>query len=137
MTRPTNIGRAPAAIIDRAVRLRESGRWPSWTWHALPGGVPGAHGWAREVRRVAENGIFTVLVREVPTPWGAVLHAMISIACQPEPSWYEKQRIKDTVFGRPRTAIEVFPPHDDIVDGADSYHLWVLPEGMKLPFGLT
>jgi len=45
------------------------------------------------------------------------------------------QRIKDELAGHDRTGVEVYPPHDEIVDQADMYHLWVLPE--PLPFTLV
>lgn len=52
------------------------------------------------------------------------------------PSWSEKQRIKDELIGPERLAVEVFPPRSELVDQADAYHLWVLPEGFTLPFGV-
>ena len=45
------------------------------------------------------------------------------------------QRIKDEIAGQDATAVEVYPPHSEIVDQADMYHLWVLPE--PLPFSLA
>ena len=35
-----------------------------------------------------------------------------------------------------RVAVEVYPPESQLVDDADLYHLWVLPAGFELPFGL-
>ena len=134
----TNANRDIENVLRRASRFRATGRWPEWKWHPVPNGVPGADGWAREIRRAAENGIWSVLIREVETPWGTVQHAMISSpVAGSEPTWPEKQRIKDTLFGRDRVAVEVFPPHAAIVDGADAYHLWVLPRGFVLPFTLA
>ena len=51
-------------------------------------------------------------------------------------SWAEKQQIKDELFGKNRVAIEVYPTEDRLVDTADVYHLWVLPKGFRLPFGI-
>ncbi|MGR9527665.1 DUF7694 domain-containing protein (plasmid) [Priestia megaterium] len=48
----------------------------------------------------------------------------------------EKQRIKNEIFGEEYTAIEVFPKESELVDEANMYHLWVLPKGMNLPFGI-
>jgi hypothetical protein len=136
---PTNLNRRSVEnVLRRAARARATGHWPAWRWHPVPDGVPGGQGWTRDVRRAAENGVWSVLVRDVETPWGTVQHAMISIqVAGSEPTWPEKQRIKDTLFGRDRVAVEVFPPHAEIVDGADAYHLWVLPRGFRLPFTLA
>lgn len=54
----------------------------------------------------------------------------------PITQWYELQRIKDEIAGANRTAVQVFPPHEQLRDSANLYHLWVMPEGMALPFGL-
>lgn len=51
-------------------------------------------------------------------------------------TWAEKQEIKDELFGRKRTAVEVFPTEDRLVDVADVYHLWVFEKGYQLPFGI-
>ncbi len=48
----------------------------------------------------------------------------------------EKQKIKNELFGRESVAIEVFPAESHLIDQANSYHLWVLPEAFSLPFGI-
>lgn len=53
-----------------------------------------------------------------------------------EPSWAMKQRIKNMVAGEERVAVEVFPAESELVDNVDAYHLWVYPEGYRLPFRL-
>lgn len=50
--------------------------------------------------------------------------------------WNVKQEIKDELFGKDRTAIEVFPEEKRLVDVCDIYHLWVLPKKFKMPFGI-
>jgi len=50
--------------------------------------------------------------------------------------WDDLQRIKNELAGEDRTAIEVFPTVSDLVDKAPMRHLWVLPSGYALPFGL-
>lgn len=127
---PDELGADPLALA-RMQRRRALGRWPAWTWQELPEGPPAGEGWTREVRRVAHNSIFAVLVR--PLPDGAD-HAMIASPSGP-PTWAEKQRIKDQLFGA-RWAVECFPPRARIVDGADAYHLWVLPAGAAWPYDL-
>lgn len=137
MTAPVNQGRSLDNILRRAMQARATGRWPAWRWHSTPDGAPNAKGWAREFTRIAENGIFSVPIRDVPTPWGTVRHAMISTpAGAIEPTWAERQRIKNELLGRERVAVEVFPAMSQLVDAADCYHLWLLPAGFALPFGL-
>ncbi len=95
-------------------------------------------GWLSEVTRVYVDNDkqYSVLIRHVKTDWGEVQHAAIRNADNTDILWREKQRIKDEIFGEERTAIEVFPAKNELVDGANMYHLWVLPDGLNLPFGL-
>lgn len=51
-------------------------------------------------------------------------------------TWSEKQRIKNEIFGEERLAIEVFPAKSNLVNEVNMYHLWVMPKGFSLPFGL-
>lgn len=134
----TNAARLLGNILQREVRFRASGHWPPWRWQDVPDGVPGASGWSADVRRVAENGVFVVLVRDLDAgPFGKLQHAMINTASSTEVAWCEKQRIKDELFGLERTAIEVFPPVSELIDEANAYHLWVFPPGTLLPFTLA
>jgi hypothetical protein len=50
-------------------------------------------------------------------------------------TWDDMQAIKDH-FWPERIAIEIYPPHDKIVDVADMRWMWVLPKGAVLPFNL-
>jgi len=69
--------------------------------------------------------------------WGDVALLMIRRHDDaPITQWYELQRIKDELVGPERTAVQVFPPREDLRDSANMYHLWVLPPGRALPFGL-
>lgn len=93
-------------------------------------------GWFGEMDRAyTDTGMkYAVMTRSVDTEWGEVVHACIRNADNTDIPWAEKQRIKNELLGEGRTAIEVFPAKDDLVDEANMYHLWVLPAGMKLPF---
>ena len=51
-------------------------------------------------------------------------------------TWAEKQQIKNELFGTNRTAVEVYPTEDRLIDTADVYHLWVFDKNYKLPFGI-
>ena len=43
--------------------------------------------------------------------------------------WATLQRLKDDIF-KNSWAYEVFPPHDHIIDTANTYHLWVFPSSL-------
>lgn len=51
-------------------------------------------------------------------------------------TWDELQAVKDH-FWPDRIAIEIYPPHEQIVDVAEMRWLWVLPKGACLPFSLS
>lgn len=94
-------------------------------------------GWCRELDRCWRQGSkYVVMTRKILTAWGVVEHACIRNRDSTDISWAEKQRIKNDLFGRNAVAIEVFPAADRLVDAANMYHLWILPEGFQLPFGL-
>lgn len=50
--------------------------------------------------------------------------------------WREMQHIKNEIFGHEATAIEYYPPTSELVDQANIYWLWILPEGI-VPKGLS
>ncbi len=105
-----------------------------WSWesrthlkdHPLaPGGLVAAY----------LNQIYSVQAFEHQTEWGKVLRVGIRRhAGTTEVPWADKQRIKDELFGPYRVAVEVFPAKNRLVDAANMYWLWVLPEGFpKMP----
>jgi hypothetical protein len=95
-----------------------------------------AQGWIGQVDRAWENGWYAVLGRLVGTQIGTVVHLAVRNVPNTGIPWADKQWIKDSIAGPDRTGIEVFPPADRLIDGAEMYHLWVLPAGMQLPFGI-
>lgn len=111
-----------------------SGDWGEWIWS--PVRIPPGKGWFSQVESTHRNGAFSVLTRKVPTPWGEVVHLAIRNFEGTDISWADKQRIKNEIAGERRTAIEVFPDEADLVDEANMYHLWILPEGFALPFSI-
>lgn len=83
------------------------------------------------------NNKYSVQFFNYITDWGIVEHLIIRRHdTKPIHSWYDLQRIKNELVGSDRTAVEVYPAESNLVDDANLYHLWVLPEGFKLPFGL-
>jgi hypothetical protein len=51
--------------------------------------------------------------------------------------WRDLQRIKNELCGPEREGIELYPAEQRLVDSANSYHLWVFPDGFFLPLGWT
>jgi hypothetical protein len=54
---------------------------------------------------------------------------------KPIRDWRHFQRIKNELVGSEREALELFPAESRLVDEANQYHLWVLPEGESIPVG--
>lgn len=92
-------------------------------------------GWCREMDRAWENGHYAVLARDLQTDWGRVTHLFIRNRDNSDIPWADKQAIKNKLAGYDKVAVEVFPPHPQLVDAANAYHLWVLHD-VALPFGL-
>lgn len=118
-------------LLEAEAQARRSGQWRAWESEPIPYGAAG-HGWAAELSTAHRNGVFAVLERTLPN---GVRHLAISSLSGVRPSWWEAQRIKDELAGQGATAIEVYPPRNEVVDGADMFHLWVLTD--PLPFGLS
>lgn len=49
--------------------------------------------------------------------------------------WRHFQRIKNELCGKEREGFELYPAESRLVDEANQYHLWVLPEGEQIPVG--
>lgn len=118
----------------RGINLKHT----NWIQHPSPKQLKIGNGWFGELDRVYRNksSKYVVMIRSVETEWGSVEHACIRNAESTDISWAEKQRIKNEIFGKETIAIEVFPKESLLVDEANMYHIWVLPENMNLPFGL-
>lgn len=114
--------------------------------------------WIKEMDRCwwSDDG-YQVTSRLLFTDWGKVEHACIiykpygfgkSLKTTEEIltdfsndgsrdiPWNVKQEIKNELFGKDRIAIEVFPTEKNLVDVQDVYHLWIMPKGFKMPFGI-
>jgi hypothetical protein len=142
MSEDRNIRRMVFAAERRA---RATGNWGPWevieqsvaqmrAWRHQ-GGM-GFSGWMLDVHTIWKNEWCVVMIRDVPTEWGTVKHAVVRTAMNAELKWSEKQRLKNEVFDAASIAIEVYPHADRVIDAADVYHLWILPVGMELPFGI-
>lgn len=108
-----------------------------WVEHPSPKQLNYGTGWVRQLERTYRKGNdFVVMTRTVDTEWGEVTHATISTPNGRDITWAEKQSIKNEIFGNETQAIEIFPKESELVDEADMYHIWILPESMKLPLSL-
>jgi hypothetical protein len=92
--------------------------------------------WFGEMDRAFTDGKYAVMIRTTNTAWGLVDHACIRNTGNTDIPWRDKWKIKNELFGPERVAIEVFPAESELVDEANMYHVWVLPAGFKVPFGL-
>lgn len=119
-----------SALLARERKRRRSGDWGDWeTLTFMPGQA--GRGWASFITTAHRNKVFSVLDRQAEV---GVRHLAVSSLSGHRPTWPEMQRIKDELAGPEATAIEVYPPRDQVVDEADMFHIWVLRG--RLPFGL-
>ena len=89
----------------------------------------------RPTRAYADE-TYVVMIATEPASIGPVDHLMIRRHDgQQIRSWSDLQRIKDELGYADRSAVEIFPPASELVDHAPLYHLWVMPDGFRLPFG--
>ena len=138
MTRAGGGGNRQQRLHAQALERRawKTGDWGEWRMTALPNGIPGGHGWCRDIRLAHANDLYAVLERPVATRWGEVRHLAIRTASNLEPPWRDKQRIKNELFGEDAIALEVMPATAELVDEAGMYHMWILPPGFEMPFTL-
>lgn len=120
---------------ERRRLAREQGRPATWEPRLSPKEA-GKTGWLGEMDRHYCDGKYSVMIRTISTPWGPVEHAAIRNTGGTDIPWREKQRIKNEIFGPERVAVEVFPAVTELVDEANLYHIWIMPPGGRLPFGL-
>jgi hypothetical protein len=120
-------------LLASEARARKSGDWGPWERLTFPPRTI-SDGWAGEFTIAHRNKVFAVLERTVA---GGVIHYAVTSLSHERPSWWEMQRIKDELAGKEATAVEVYPPHAEIVDSADMYHIWVMPGGLPFIFPKT
>lgn len=51
--------------------------------------------------------------------------------------WRHFQQIKNEICGDEREGLELYPAESRKVDTSNKWHLWVLPEGVRIPVGWT
>lgn len=49
--------------------------------------------------------------------------------------WRHLQAIKNELCGEEREAVQIYPAESRLIDESNQIHLWVYPQGARLPFG--
>lgn len=104
------------------------------------------HGWPPDTYRVFRNNRYQVHVRGMQNdaiaaagiPGGRILHLSIKRVDRGPivRDWRIIQRIKNEIVGEECEAVEIYPAESRLVDEANQYHLWAVPEpGYRFPFG--
>lgn len=84
--------------------------------------------------RIWQNNIYIVQVFLEVNEWGLMEKTMIRRNdTAPIHDWKVFQRIKNEIFGEERTALEVYPRESNLIDVANIYWLWVLPDDYDCP----
>jgi hypothetical protein len=129
----------------QSVKVREWGEWqhiPADNYYPIKveGMSDEDHQQAVDFRKNSlryENNIYQVNITEVKDgadnswQWLSIKRRDRSVVRD----WRELQRIKTELCGAEREAIEIYPPESQLIDSANQFHLWVMPEGMNAPVG--
>lgn len=81
------------------------------------------------------NNLYVVIVKQLA---GGATH--LSIRRQdraPCRDWRHFQQIKNQLCGPEREALELYPAESRLVDTANQFHLWVMPETVQIRVGWT
>lgn len=84
--------------------------------------------------KVWKNEIYTVHVTEEPNS-GVTELSIRRNDRKPITDWRHKQQIKNQLCGEEREGIELYPAESRCVDTANQYYIFVMPDGVKIPFG--
>lgn len=84
------------------------------------------------------NDVYDCQVRYLEFDRTGALHLSVKrLDREPVWDWRHLQSIKNEVAGPFREAIELFPDERRLVDGSNQYHLWVMPEDVRVPLGFN
>jgi hypothetical protein len=117
-------------LLRSEERARKSGEWGEWETLTFPPGSAGRR-WAADFTTAHRNRVFSVLDRTLKN---GIRHLAVTSLSQERPSWWEMQRIKNEIAGEDATAVEVYPPQTEVVDGADMFHIWVVTGPLDFGF---
>lgn len=158
MSEPVRIGivrEHVAAMLDGAeVNIRETpvgplnvAAVPDLPWvplvllEPLPVGILRGHEVTGQTPpvQVWSNGVYEVFVYildpELPLEEAARHLSIKRLDRVPIRNWRHLQQIKNEVCGEFCEGLELFPSEERIADNANQYHLFVMPLGVRLPFG--
>lgn len=116
--------------IKTWIPMRRGTMNPAYFESVYPTGLP--DGWRVEVWG---NDEYEATIEHAPSGWAYITlkrydrHAIRD--------WRHLQSIKNEVVGAEREAFEIFPAESRLMDTANQYHLWVLPEGESISVGQT
>jgi len=116
-------------ILSAESQARKTGQWGEWEHLNFPKGSVGKSSWLFDFEIAHKNKVFSVLDRTLSNGFR---HFAITSLSQIRPTWPEMQRIKDELAGLNTMAVEIYPPHHEIVDDADMYHIWILPKPLPV-----
>lgn len=110
----------------------------TWTSHPLDAEVAKRIG--VELENVYRNSKYTVAIRKKLSEKFGVEITHLDIKRNDKAAvhdWRELQRIKNELCGPECEGIELYPKESRLVDTANSYHIYVFPEGHMVPVGWT
>ena len=90
-----------------------------------------------------ENNLYRAQVHPTPSLskgenlWNVTEVSITRVDQEAIHDWRHFQYIKNDIFGEDREAVELYPVEARLMDTANTYWLYVLPEGKIFPFGLT
>jgi len=77
-----------------------------------------------------------VRINKSPIEGKDIIHLSIKrIDRSPITDWREKQEIKNQIIGEEYEAVELYPAESRLVDAANQFHLWALPNEEKFDVG--
>ena len=123
---------------QRRAALSAASSRGNWDWERRPISAEDTRPFPdlRNIVAAWVNDLYAVQRYDNQTEWGLVIQLSVRSHHGRTIPWDDLQRIKDELTGEAATAIEVYPAADDVVDKAPMRHLWILPQTVKLPFGL-
>jgi hypothetical protein len=83
--------------------------------------------------KVFVNNLYQVNLRNLPLGW--VWLSIKRLDKEAIHDWRDLQLIKNSICGKEREALELYPAESRLVDSSNQYHLFVMPEGETFPFG--
>jgi len=92
--------------------------------------------------KVFVNDQYQVNVKYVDTNKEAKMKGMLWLSIKRKDKhwirdWRELQKIKNEIAGPEREGCEIYPAESRLVDTSNQFHIFVLPDGDKFPFGYS